>query len=255
MQRQSDHDKEIMEAFWRRIFEEWLPTYCNDPERRYSTEGFKPDAKLVSVQDAHDFIRALDYKIVTDVGGGRYRMPRSGATEYLFWEGKRDLVPRPITLWLEPFITMAAMARLHMDFGWPIECLGMQSKKNWEFDIVVFRQQDFNNEYIAGEVKPDSNKLDSFLTNLNKCCAQGVHDCSSAPKDRLNAHKKWQGLRRSHAPLFWSLGPSGDSRVFEVSYSSDGIITLNKTTNDRLHFSYNNRIEGDQDLCMRNLEG
>lgn len=232
-----NNDADILIQFWRRLTEEWLPVYCNDAKRCYSVAGFKTDLKTVTSLDARDFIRAIDCGVVSDLGGGRYIMPRSGAKEVLFWEGKKGVTPRPITLWLESLITMAAMARLHLDYGWPVECLGMQSKKPWEFDMVIFKTNDVKNEYIAGEVKPDSKKLDIFLANLKECCAQGDHDCSLASKERINAHKKWKGLRRSHAPLFWALGPGGDSRVFNVSYSTDGIITLEKTSDAQLHFS------------------
>ena len=234
------NDDKVLTEFWRKITEELLPVYCNDAKRGYSIAGFKPTAKIISAQDARDFMRALDCKAVTDLGGCRYLTPiRGEMPQVLFWEGQKKIKPRPITLWVETLVTIAAMGRLHLDYGWPIECLQMQSV-NWEFDMVVFKQQEFKNEYIAGEVKSDKKKLDLLLENLHKCC-RGDHDCnnsaSSASRERYNAHQKWLGLCRSHASFFWALGPGGDSRVFKVYYSPDGIITLEKTSETQLNFS------------------
>ena len=224
--------------FRHRLLSEWLPTYCDDPNRNYPKEGFKSDSIKVTSRDVHDFMRAIDNDIVTDIGGGRYRMPQSKAIEVIFWEGSVAKTPRPITLWLEPIITIAAIARLHLDYGWPKDCLGTQSEK-WEFDVIAFKPQNLQNEYIAGEVKKSSKELDELLINLRKSCAEGDLDLSTATPVRINAHKKWLGLRRCQAPFFWAIGPGGDSRLFEVFYSSAGDITLNATTDDRLNFSAN----------------
>jgi hypothetical protein len=48
------------------------------------------------VLDAQDIMRALDTKIVTDAGGGRFRMPQSKAYEQLFWTGSKTVIPRPL---------------------------------------------------------------------------------------------------------------------------------------------------------------
>jgi len=228
----------IVTDFSKRLLEDWLPSYCNDPKRNYSVEGFKHDSIKVSNQDARDFMRAIDTKIVTDVGGGRFRMPQSKASEVIFWEGSKTISPRPITLWLEPIITIAAMARLHLDYGWPIELLGMQSEE-WAFDLCAFKPHDFKNEFIAGEIKKSSKEIDSLLANMHKSFSEGDLDNASVPQIRINAHKKCLGLQRSRAMLFWALGPDGDSRLFEVTYFSNGEIKLNRTSDDQLHFTGN----------------
>ncbi len=236
MNDQNDNSMEILADFSRRLMEDWLPAYCNDPKRNYSTDGFKQDSIKVSAQDARDFMRAIDTKIVTDVGGGRFSMPQSKAVEVIFWEGSKATTPRPITLWLEPVITIAAMARLHLDYGWPIDCLGMQSEK-WSFDFISFKPHDLQNEHIAGEVKKSSKEIDDLLANLQKSCADCDLDFSTASPARINAHKKWLGLRRCRAPLFWALGPDGDSRLFEVTYTSEDEIRLNRTSDNQLYFT------------------
>ena len=105
--------------------------------RNYDIAGFRPDAKRVSDFDAEGFLRALDHNVVTMDSGGRFRMPRSAVDEVIFYEHPPKTVPRPITLWIEPIITIGAVARLYLDYGWPRECLGMQSVK-WEFDVTAF---------------------------------------------------------------------------------------------------------------------
>jgi hypothetical protein len=136
-------------------------------------------------------------------------------------------------MWIEPIITIAAIARLHLDYGWPVECLGMQSVA-WSFDLMAFRPSDYANEYTAGEAKATSKELGKFLAHLNDCCAEGEHDCSAAKLGRRNAHKKWLGLNRCRAPIFWALGPGSDSRVFNVTHRDDIPIALNQTSEEKL---------------------
>ncbi len=223
-----------MQQEFRRRLEEWLLAYCNDPKRRYAPEGFSIGSKTVTDLDARDFLRAIDRKVVSFDAGGRFWMPQSKTHEVLFWEHSTLINPRPITLWLEPIITIAAVARRHLDYGWPAECLGMQSEDS-AFDITAFKPGLFKNEYIAGEIKDSSKQLDRLLAHMNQCCAEGDVRCS-APGARKNAHRKVTGLRRCGAPLFWALGPGGDSKVFDVSYSDGGVISLNQTSEEKLRF-------------------
>lgn len=225
---------DVQHEFWRRLKDEWLAAFCS--AHGYDPKGFRPDAKLVTDVDARDFLRAVDQKLVSVDERNRFRAPQSKAYEHIFYEHPPKGPLRPITLWIEPIITIAAIARLHLDFGWPIECLGMQSVA-WSFDLIAFRPDDLTNELIAGEVKATSNELDKFLAHLHECCAEGEHNCATAKPVRRNAHKKWKGLKRCHAPLFWALGPGGDSRVFDVLYNEDGTIELNRTAEERLRFS------------------
>lgn len=238
MSNNDDNQETALTEFSRRITDEWLPVYCNDPKRieHHTVEGFKWESVKVSAMDASDFMRSLDNKIVVDTGGGRFRMSQSKANEYMFTHGSNAITPRPLTLWLEPVITIGVMARLHMDYGWPLACLGMQSE-GWAFDFVVFNPHDLVNEYIAGEVKKTEKELDTFIANLHKSCDEGDIDIKSLSAARINAHKKWLGLRRCHAPLFWALGPNGYGHIFKVNYSPDGDITLHKTTDDQLYYS------------------
>lgn len=220
----SSEPSAVQQEFWIRLQAEWLPAYCNDPKRRYSVEGFTGRSSSVSSADARDFLRAIDQKVVTVGEGGRIRMPQSKAFEVIFWEHSTKIVPRPITLWIEPVITIAAVARLHLDYGWPVNCLGMQSKDS-AFDLMAFTPSSSTSEYIAGEIKPAVSQLNTLLSNLQRCSAN-EHEASCTSGVRRNAHRKWVALQGRHPPLFWALGPGGESRVFKADYDSLDNITF-----------------------------
>lgn len=224
-----------LDIFNHRVVSEWLPTFCNDPKRNYCPDGFRMKPNELSEKDAHDFMRAVDEKVVSVDAGGRFRMPQSKALEVIFWDGASKASPRGISLWIEPIVTIAAMARLHFDYGWPLKCLGMQSN-NWAFDIMAYHPADTESPCIAGEVKSNRKQLDQLMNNLRSCCARGNHDCLTAPTTTRNAHKKWAGLRLQKPPLFWALGPGNDSRLFKVSYDSDFAVLLTETDNSLLSF-------------------
>ena len=88
---------------------------------------------------------------------------------------------------LEPIITIAAVARLHLDYSWPIECIGMQSADR-AFDVVAYDPNE-TEVCIAGEVKPTSKQLDTLVANMKKCFARGEDDDCLATS-RKNGHRK-----------------------------------------------------------------
>lgn len=203
------------ESFERRLRSEWLPDFCNDPKRNFSTEGFVEASLRLADFDATNFIRALDSGIVTDSGGGRYRCHRSNAFEQIFWEGRKAKFPRPLTLWLEPIITIGTMARLHLDYGWPIETLCMQSK-SWAFDFAVFKDSR-GSEFIAGEVKKTAKELHALMVHMIEFGQLGSESCDGGGPKK-NAFKKWQALQLCKAPYFWAVGPDNHTRIYSVVY-------------------------------------
>lgn len=227
--------EDVLDEFKRRLFDEWLPAFCHDEKRQFSTDGFNTNSIKVSAYDAYHFMRALDHNIVINIGGGRYRMPQSKAQEQIFWTGAKGVTPRSLTLWIEPIITIAAMARLHFDYGWPLECLGTQSEK-WEFDVIAFKPGDLTHEYIAGEVKKTSKEIDTLLMHMMEICTDGSLDSSTIAPAKVNAHRKCLGLRRCNAPFFWALGPDNDSRLFNVLYHDNGKITFESISCDNLYW-------------------
>ena len=129
------------QTFRNRVLNDLLPTYCNDPSRLWDVAGFKQDWDKIGEIDAADFLRGVDGELVKHEGRGLYRAPRSTAREQFFWPGVKKKTPRPITLWVEPIITVAVLARLHFDLGWPKELIGTQSK-DWAFDVTTYLSTD-----------------------------------------------------------------------------------------------------------------
>ena len=92
----------------------------------------------------------------TKKSGGFFLAPLSKAREQIFWTGSKNVDPRPLTLWIEPIITIGALAKLHVLYGWPAEKLGTQSK-TWAFDLVGYGANK-NDELLACEVKKSKAK-------------------------------------------------------------------------------------------------
>ena len=203
-----------------RIHEEWLPIYCDDPKRKYSISGFKPESVKLDAVDADYCMRAIDLGIVNDTGYGRFRAANGTASEPLFWEGPRQTSPRSITFWHEPAITFAALARLHLDYGWPIKLLGNQPK-GWAFDLAAYEDGDNRPYRILGEVKKTRREAEALVVDLQKAAA-----CQSTDGLSQNSTKKWQGLLRDKPPLLWIVGPAGFERAFSCSYQGPDVCYL-----------------------------
>ncbi len=192
----------------------------------FGTEGFRSEWGRIGDRDAEDFLRELDAGLVDHCERGLYKAAQSKAKEQFFWQGRVKVVPRPITLWAEPIITVAVLARLHFDFGWPKHLLGTQSP-GWAFDVTAYRARDLENEYIACEVKKSDSELVRLVMFMKELGENLSPDKLHGPK--LNAYRKVQGLRLRRAPLFWAVGPNA-SHVFRVDYDDD-LLTLERTSN------------------------
>jgi hypothetical protein len=223
--------------------ESWLPAYCHDPARRYDPSGFKGGLRSLSAHDAADFIYALDSGLVRDIGGGRYRAPRSKATEVLFWEGPKTAIPRTITLWREPVITIAALARLRRDHGWPAALLGLQSA-DWAFDLVAYVASQSNAIAIAGEVKKSANELVNMVRYLQDFATDPAKVAACQKGAELNAARKWTALAAVRAPLFWAVGPAGLSELHSVKYDELGPRNFACVPSSALRYAIDENLAG-----------
>ncbi len=214
-----------IENFKRRLYDVWLPNFCEDSNRRYSPDGFKAQSIKVSEFDANNFIRALDSGLVKDSGGGRHHCARRSAFVQIFTSGSKLIEPRPLTLWIEPVITIGTIARLGLDYGWPAKFLCMEPK-DWAFDFAVFKSESSEDEYVAGEVKKTNKELDSLINDLMEFSQFGITERHSKPPKRINSFKKWLALLRCKAPLFWAVGPNDYTRLFAVQYDTDHTATF-----------------------------
>lgn len=156
---------------------------------------------------------AVDSGLVSE-SNGFFVAPRSAAKEQMFWEGIKTVRPRPITLWIEPIITIGALARLNKEYGWPVENLGTQSK-TWAFDLICYEAVS-DKELVACEVKKDMKELEKLLNFMSAHCSSGPDDVEPENAVERNAYRKVQGIRRSWPHLFWALGPGGKGQVYRI---------------------------------------
>ncbi len=222
-------------AFEDRLLNDLLPTFCNDPTREWGSAGFRRDWHKVHDEDAEDFLRGLDAGLVEHVERGLYRAARSCACEQLFFGGHKKIQPRPIFLWAEPIIAVAALVRLHFDFGWPKNLIGTQTP-DWAFDVTAYQTHDAENEHIACEIKKSASELNQLVTLMKQFGKSSPSGEPHTPKQK-NAYRKVQSLRLRRAPIFWALGPNEESRVFNVTYSEGGLVTFDETLKQELNYT------------------
>lgn len=220
--------------FRERLYEELLPQFADDPSRGYGRDGFRDNSAQISEVDARDFLRAIDGKLVRHLGRGIYSASMSSATEQLFWEFEKAVTPRPYAIWLEPIITIAAVARMHFDHGWPVDLIGTQSKKG-EFDLVGYLDIEARDEHLAGEIKKSPGEVASLLTNLASLSGSSFIEPDGSAT-RRNSIKKYNGLVERRAKVFWVLGPGGLQHVFRVTGLNENRIVLTEATPDVLDF-------------------
>jgi hypothetical protein len=223
------------QAFKDRVLGDLLPEFCDHPSRGWGSAGFKPDWSKVTELDARDFLRALDAGLIQHVGRGQYRAPRSAAKEQFFWTGERNLTPRPFYLWIEPIITVAGLARLHFEYGWPGEFLGTQSP-DWAFDLVAYNPSDLVNEHVACEIKKSTSELDRLVKLMQQLATNNVQSEGSVSQSEINAFRKLKALKDRKAPVFWALGPGRASYIFRMFYGDGGLVTLNPSSEADLYY-------------------
>lgn len=220
-------------AFEALLYDKLIPEFCADKSRRCDAANFVRSSVKVSEEDAAYFLKAWEDDLIQHAGRGIYRTAKGAAGEQFFWEGMKSKDPRPFSLWLEPIITVAGLARLHFDYGWPAHLIATQSI-DWAFDLVAFHPES-EGELIACEVKKTATEVDQLISLMEQFCANPSQPEPPSGKAR-NAFKKVSALRARKAPIFWALGPNGYSRIFRTVYGDDGRIRLNPVSSEQLHF-------------------
>jgi hypothetical protein len=218
------------------VLDDQLPKFCGDPSRGMGSAGFKqPDWSEFSKLDVKDFLQALDSNLVKHVGRGEWRAPKSGATEHFFSSGPTNLMPRTFWLLMEPIVTVAGLARLHFEYGWPSEFLGMQPK-GYAVDFVAYNPSDMENEHVACEVKNSTPELVKLVRIMRQLAANNVQSEACVRQSEKNAFRKLKRLRDRKIPVFWALGPGGAGDVFRMVYGKGGLVTFNPASEDALRF-------------------
>jgi hypothetical protein len=210
-------------AFEQVIYGRLIAEFCSHRVRGCDPAGFNRASMLVGPQDAQYFLRAFEGGLVKHQGRGLYRAAASATSEQFFWEGRKAMNPRPFTLWLEPIITVAGVARLHFDYRWPKHLIGTQSA-DWAFDLVTFMPGQ-SDEFIAGEVKKTPTEIHQLLKLMQRFGEDPIAGLPRAGKER-NAYMKISALRARRPPIFWALGPDGLSKVYRVGYGRGGAVNL-----------------------------
>jgi len=227
--------QDSIKIFTRRLHAEWLPSFCEAPHRNYSSAGFKEDSiNKLSEYDAYWFMRAVDTGLVSE-SEGYFVAPQSKAKEQIFWEGEKAKSPRPITLWVEPIITIGALARLNQEFGWPNANLGAQSK-TWAFDLVCYDSMS-NEEWLVCEVKKHGKEIEVLLHHMNAHCVEDPKAVEPENSKERNAYRKVQGVRNSWPSIFWALGPQGEGKIFQIQREGESQrFCLISTSEDALKY-------------------
>ena len=217
--------------FRRRMHAEWLPAFCD--AKKLDQRGFVDESfKKLDPLDASLFMRALDGRLANPEGAF-FLAARSRAREQIFWEGRKSKMPRPITLWLEPIITIGMLARLHFEQGWPAESLGAQSE-DWAFDFVCYGANE--SAVVAGEVKKTVKELKAMLTFMGQFAAAPESPEPRRPAEK-NAFRKVRALRVLRPSRFCAVGPGRHVQVFGVDIDSKGRFALDPMTEAHLSFA------------------
>lgn len=215
-----------MNAFDKILRNFLIPEYCQGAFFKSVPAYFRETSRMFSEDDAANFVRGWEAGLIAHIGGGKYKSARNGPAEKFFNSDGKTLSPRTFALAQESVITIAVLARLHFEFGWPKELLGTQSIDG-AFDAVAFLPG-FQTEHIACEVKRTAGQVDKMVVEMQRFCEPEYRDDRSpaVKSSEINSLRKVDGLRRRRAAIFWAVGPGGVSKVFLVSYGQDGGIVI-----------------------------
>lgn len=221
----NDVKKQFMDVLEREL----IPSFCSRSDRNMTREGFCPDnLKNLHEKDMEDFLRGWKVKLFTEVDGrgGLYKAPRGGSLEQFFWSGLRANSPRTFSLSLEPIIALGVSARMYIDFGWPRELIGSQTKPAYAFDVFGCKYPEPDQTLLlACEIKKSSKEIDALVTHMREFGLKPALTKESLRSSTAkNAFMKVKALRDNQACTFWAVGPGRYEKVFLVKYPREGIV-------------------------------
>jgi len=220
--------------FAKRVIQEFLPQFCN--HKGYDSAGFNlQTVDRISEYDAMWFLKALETKVVLSEGAFFKTPLHSGAKEQIFWQYGKPASNRKITVWAEPIISIGAAGRLHSQFGWPKDRIGLQSKKNWAFDLVTYDAAG-SQPLVCCEIKKNRSEIDYLIQAVLEHFPQAaLAEEPSTPKLR-NAYRKVMALRQMKPRLLWILGPENYGKLFCVANNANEPATLEEIEEDALEW-------------------
>lgn len=228
----------ITESFHTVLYQHLIPDFCSRASRNMTPDSFDKKSLKLSESDMRDFVRLWNANILIPLGEGLYRGSKSSASEQFFWSGNKKQSPRPFTLWIEPIITVAALARLHFDYGWYSNLIGTQSDDGWAFDAIAYSSEEDLIETVACEVKKTTVEIDNLIKFMKSFARQPDLTDEGLKGASLNAFRKLHALRTRRPKIFWALGPDRYEMVFKPSYYSDGTIDFVVVSADQLNFQF-----------------
>ena len=187
----------------------------------------------LSAEDARWTLRALDEGIVEILPKTRLRLPQSPIKTTLVWRNAGN-----VSFFIEGALSAGAAARLHFEFGWPVDTLGFESPwKPYRRAFDLFAVHEGSMEYLAGEAKTANESVTRVVEEMQACGRLGVHEHPTPTSPIvINAHRKWGGLLRSKAPVFFAFGPGEDWQSFLVAYDEGVPVRFRPVTLDALVF-------------------
>lgn len=222
-----------LEAF-EELLEEELRRYLE--QNGYGPDARRSDAKTVPVDEQEWFTAALRSGLVERYPRGRYWLPASRYVTLAFWDGPKHRRPRTVSLYMEGLVTVATAARLAFIHGWPKWCLGFETEDG-AFDLIG-RVPGRRWESLAGEAKSSTTGVNTLITGVRRCGELGSHgEDVHGSKAHINAHRKWAGLVRSKARVFFVFAPGRDWRVFHAGYGPGKRVDLTETSESELDFA------------------
>lgn len=205
-------------AFQSLVVEQLLPQFCS--HYGYDIAGFKKETiERIGHYDAMWFLEALRTQAVT-YNKPFFLAPQSGAKEQIFWQAGQSKLPRPITIWVEPVVTIAAAGRLHSQFNWPRYLIGLQSKKNWAFDLVGY--DSCLSPMLVCEVKKSHREVDQLINAMLGYFQQLPLTDEPKKQSLRNAYRKVVALREMMPRVVWVVGPENYGEVFSCLWNSNG---------------------------------
>ena len=187
---------EKTDEFAAQLVSRWLPAFCEARGEVISPERLvRKNLDALSDVDAGWFLRAVREGHVVEEGEF-FSSDLAGAKEKILWSDAGVGGARRAHLWLEPVITIGALARLAEEYRWPRDRVGLQSKAPWPFDLMGYGA-DRETEVLACEVKKAPREIDVLVRDMTRFAAippLPQDPDSSTPR---NAYRKVVGIRRT----------------------------------------------------------
>jgi hypothetical protein len=221
---------------FRRLLEQTLiPDFCSKSARNMNPSDFRDkNLSLLSKIDMDDFLRGWEAQILKPTGGGLYKTDQGGASEQFFWSGRKANAPRTFTLWIEPIISLAVLALMHLDLGWPKTLVDTQSERDWAFDIFGCKSESNRSMFIACEVKKSRKEVDALISDMQSFGRQPSLSSEFLKGSKRNAFRKVKALRKHKPHIFWAVGPGRYEKVFSVQSSEDDVIEFDPISTQSL---------------------